>query len=52
MARLEFVIGFLVPLVLLAVNVVLGYGGILATVALFVWLGTAILLAATPEEER
>ena len=54
MARLGlgFVIGFLVPLVLLGVNVVLGYGGILATVALFVWLGTAILLAPTSEEGR
>ncbi|MGI0149222.1 MAG: hypothetical protein ACREDF_06800 [Thermoplasmata archaeon] len=51
MARLGFVIGFLVPLALLGVNVVLGYGGILATVALFVWLGTAILLSPTPEEE-
>lgn len=52
MARVGFVIGFLVPLVLLGVNVVLGYGGILVTVALFVWLGTAILLAPTPEEDR
>ena len=52
MARLGFVIGFVVPLVLLAMNVTLGYGGILTTVALFVWLGTAILLTPTPEEER
>ena len=52
MERLGFVIGFLVPLVLLGVNVVTRYGGILTTVALFVWLGTAILLAPTPEEER
>jgi len=52
MAHLGFVIGFLVPLALLGVNVVLGYGGILATVALVVWLGTAILLAPTPEEDR
>lgn len=49
---LGFGIGFLVPLALLGVNLVLGYGGILATVALLVWLATAILLAPTPEEER
>jgi len=52
MARLGFVIGFVVPLVLLGVNVVLGVGGILVTVALFVWLGTAILLAPLAEEDR
>lgn len=52
MARLGFAIGFVVPLVLLGVNVVLGYGGILVTVGLFVWLSTAILLTPTPEEER
>lgn len=52
MARLGFVIGVVVPLALLGVNLVLGYGGILVTIALLVWLGTAIVLAPTPEEER
>ena len=52
MARFGFLIGFVLPLVLLGVNVVLGYGGILVTIALFVWLGTAILLAPIAEEER
>jgi hypothetical protein len=52
MARLGFAIGLVVPLVLLAVNLALGYGGILVTVALLVWLGTGILLIPTPEEER
>ena len=52
MARFSFLIGILLPLALLAVNVILGYGGILVTVALFVWLGTGILLSPTPEEEH
>lgn len=51
MARLGFTIGIVVPLVLLGVNLVLGYGGILVTILLIVWLGTAILFAPTAEEE-
>jgi hypothetical protein len=52
MARLGFVIGLVVPLVLLGVNLAFGYGGILATIALIVWLTTGILLTPTPDEER
>ncbi|HYY47538.1 MAG TPA: hypothetical protein VFA17_02530 [Thermoplasmata archaeon] len=52
MPRLGFLIGLIVPLVLLGVNLALGYGGILGTVALLVWIGTGILLSPTPEEER
>jgi hypothetical protein len=52
MARLGLLIGLVVPLVLLGVNLALGYGGILGTVALLVWIGTGILLSPTPEEER
>jgi hypothetical protein len=52
MPRLGFLIGLVVPLVLLGVNLALGYGGILGTVALLVWIGTGILLSPTPEEER
>lgn len=51
MIRLGFFVSLIVPLVLLAVNLVLGYGGILTTVALFVWLGAGILLTPTSEEE-
>jgi hypothetical protein len=50
MVRLGFVVGIVVPLVLLGVNLALGYGGILATAALIVWLGTAIVLTPTSEE--
>jgi hypothetical protein len=53
MARLGFLIGLVLPVVLLGVNLALGYGGLLVTIALLVWIGTGILLAApTPEEER
>lgn len=52
MARLGFVIALVLPVVLLGINLALGYGGILATIVLLVWLGTGILLTPTPEEER
>jgi hypothetical protein len=52
MIRLGFVVGLVVPLAFLAVNLILGYGGILVTVILFVWLATGILMTPTPEEER
>jgi len=51
MARLGFTIGIVLPLVLLGVNLALGYGGILVTIGLIVWLGTAILFTPTAEEE-
>jgi len=51
MVRLGPIVGIVLPLVLLAVNVGLGYGGILVTVLLFVWLGTGILLLPTADEE-
>lgn len=41
--------GFVVPLILLGINLVLGYGGILATIGLFVWIGTAIVFLPTEE---
>jgi hypothetical protein len=51
MVRLGFVIGTLVPVALLAVNLILSAGGILVTIALLVWLGTGILLTPTSEDE-
>ena len=51
MVRLGFVIGTLLPIGLLAVNLVTGYGGILVTIALLVWLGTGIVLTPTSEDE-
>lgn len=50
MVRLGFVVGIVVPLVLLGMNLVLGYGGILVTAALIVWIGTAIVLTPTADE--
>ncbi len=50
MGRLGFVIGIVVPLVLLGMNLVLGYGGILVTALLIVWIATAIVLTPTAEE--
>lgn len=50
MVRLGFVIGLILPLVLLGVNLVLGYGGILVTMSLLVWLGLAVMLLPTSEE--
>ncbi len=51
MARLTWpvFIGFILPLILLVVNVVLGYGGILGLILLFVWIGAAVILVY-PEE--
>src|SRR2546422_8496185 len=51
MVRLGFVIGTLLPVALLAVNLALGYGGILVTIGLLVGLGTGILLTPTAEDE-
>lgn len=44
------VVGFVAPLALLAVNLVLGWGGILGTIGLFVWLGMAIMLLPAATE--
>ena len=52
MARLGFVISLILPVVLLGVNLALGFGGILVTVILFVWIATGILLTPTADEER
>jgi hypothetical protein len=50
MAQTAFLIGLVVPLALLAVNLVLGFGGILVTALLFVWLGVGAMLLPTEEE--
>ncbi len=42
-------VGFAIPVALLLVNLILGYGGILATIGLFVWLGLAIMLVPTED---
>jgi len=52
MGRIGTAIGLFIPVVLLAVNAGLGYGGILVTVVLLVWIATGILLTPTPDEER
>src|SRR5206468_2949060 len=52
MGRIGTAIGLFIPVVLLAVNAGLGYGGILVTIVLLVWIATGILLTPTPDEER
>jgi hypothetical protein len=51
MARLHLpvVVGFVVPLILILVNLVLGYGGLLVFILLVIWLGLAVFLI-TPED--
>ncbi len=52
MARipLSLIVGFVVPLVLIIINLALGYGGILAFIFLVVWLGLAVFLIV-PEDK-
>ena len=52
MARvpLSVIVGFVVPLLLIVVNLVLGYGGILAFIFLVVWIGLAVFLTM-PEDK-
>ena len=52
MARLHLpiLVGFLLPLILIVVNLALGYGGILVFIVLVVWLGLAVFLI-TPEDK-
>ena len=52
MARipLSVIVGFIVPLILIVVNLAMGYGGILAFIFLVVWLGMAIFLIL-PEDK-
>ncbi len=51
MARVGFFIGLILPVILLGVNLVLGTGGILATMALIVWIGLGVFLSPSAEEE-
>ncbi len=53
MARIPMsvIIGFVVPIVLLFVNLIWGYGGILALILLLVWIGIAVFLV-TPEDRE
>ncbi len=51
MARIPWsvIIGFVVPLVLIAVNLIWGFGGILVFILLVCWLGLAVFLTV-PED--
>jgi hypothetical protein len=53
MARIPWsaLIGFVVPLVLIIINLVWGVGGILVFIMLVCWLGLAVFLM-TPEDRR
>ena len=48
--HLPILIGFAVPLILMIVNLVWGYGGLLVFILLVIWLGLAVFLL-TPEEQ-
>ncbi len=45
-----FLIAFVLPLVLLFVNLIWGTGGILVTIVLFVWIGLAVILMPSEAE--
>lgn len=45
-----FLIAFILPLALLLVNLIWGYGGILVTIILFVWIGLAVTLVPSEAE--
>lgn len=51
MARVPWsaIIGFVVPLILIVVNLALGYGGLLVLIILLCWIGLAVFLM-TPED--
>jgi hypothetical protein len=42
-------LGFVLPILLVVANLVLGYGGILALILLLIWIGMATVLIL-PEE--
>ncbi len=42
-------VGFVIPLLLVVVNLALGYGGILVLIVLFIWIGMAVVLVL-PED--
>ena len=48
---LSVIVGFVVPLLLIVVNLVWGFGGILVFILLVLWLGLAVLLI-TPEDRE
>lgn len=49
MSRLATFLGFVLPLVLIAVNLIWGFGGILAFILLVLWIGVSIFFLI-PEE--
>ncbi|HEX9339910.1 MAG TPA: hypothetical protein VF992_01890 [Thermoplasmata archaeon] len=51
MARVGFFVGLVLPVILLGVNVVLGYGGIVGTIALIIWIGLGVSLSPGSDEE-
>lgn len=52
MARIQgsVLLGFALPVALLAINLIWGYGGIIATIGLFVWIGLALMIVPAEEE--
>jgi hypothetical protein len=49
MSRLSAFVGFVLPLILIAVNLIWGYGGILVFILLVLWIGGAVFFSI-PEE--
>lgn len=44
------IVGFVVPLILIVINLALGYGGLLVLILLLSWIGLAVFLM-TPEDK-
>ena len=51
MARipLSVLVGFVLPIILIVINLVWGYGGILVFILLVLWIGVSVFLI-TPED--
>lgn len=49
MSRLGTFLGFVLPILLIAVNLIWGFGGILALILLILWIGGAVFFLI-PEE--
>ncbi len=52
MAKISWsvILGFVVPLILIVINLALGYGGLLVLILLLTWIGLAVFLT-TPEDK-
>jgi hypothetical protein len=49
MSRLGAFLGFGLPIILIAVNLIWGYGGILVFILLMLWIGIAVFFSLPDE---